>query len=110
MLVISSTNGDMYVWMFLGNNAIAWNVLDKYLWHIKEAKQIIATWQRNPLTMRADKNLFLYLNYTPGHCPFAFCTKYYYSTAPIISNSSTGYVIERADNTGKCYSHLNRYE
>lgn len=36
-LVNSSTNGDMYVWMLLSNNAIAWYVLVKYLWHIKEA-------------------------------------------------------------------------
>jgi len=28
----------MYVWMLLSNNAIVWYVLDKYLWHIKEAK------------------------------------------------------------------------
>lgn len=36
-LVNSSTNGDMYAWMLLSNNAIVWYVLVKYLWHIKEA-------------------------------------------------------------------------
>ena len=46
--------------MFLGNNAIVWNVLDRYLWHIKEANRSSQPGKENPLTMRTDKNLFLY--------------------------------------------------
>ena len=60
-LVISSTNGDMYVWLLLSNNAIVWYVLVRYLWLRKEAMMNHRYLARNPKTMKTVTNLFLYL-------------------------------------------------
>lgn len=60
-LVISSANGDMYVWMLLSNNAIVWYVLDEYLWHSKEAMMNHRYLAKKPRTMKTVTNLFLYL-------------------------------------------------
>ena len=60
-LVNSSTNGDMYVWLLLSNNAIVWYVLVRYLWHRKEAMMNHRYLARNPKTMKTVTNLFLYL-------------------------------------------------
>jgi len=40
LLVISSPNGDMYVWFILSNNAIVWNVPERYLWYHKDDKEV----------------------------------------------------------------------
>jgi hypothetical protein len=60
-LVISSTNGDMYVWLLLSNNAIVLYVLVKYLWLRKEAMMNHRYLARNPKTMKTVTNLFLNL-------------------------------------------------
>lgn len=59
--VISSTNGDMYVWLLLSNNAIVLYVLVKYLWLRKEAMMNHRYLARNPKTMKTVTNLFLNL-------------------------------------------------
>src|SRR5688572_14120817 len=60
-LVISSTNGDMYAWLLLSNNAIVLYVLVEYLWLRKEAMMNHRYLARNPKTMKTVSNLFLYL-------------------------------------------------
>ena len=60
-LVISSTNGDMYVWLLLSNNAIVLYVLVKYLWLRKEAMMNHRYLARNLKTMKTVTNLFLNL-------------------------------------------------